>query len=207
MDRTFNSWLCICVVSIFLTTVFVIYDGIPIIHKSYSQQRNTTVSSVENATQIPDANTVNKPYLSITMQTIKDPEGYGSTGERYNPTNGSVTVLVNESGKQRIDQHPLFNSENNKVIISNISIFSSFSFRIGDLQKNNSQNIEEISRVFSVSNITKENNGQLYQGISKYTPITVNNKVYPEPVASFYKYNNGTGTLNIYGNNPPEHGH
>ena len=86
----------------------MIYGGIPIIHKSYSQQRNTTISSVENATQIPDANTVNKPYLSVTMQTIKDPEGYGSTGERYNPTNGSVTVLVNESGKQRIDQHPLF---------------------------------------------------------------------------------------------------
>ena len=96
MDRTFNSWLCICVVSIFLTTVFVIYDGIPIIHKSYSQQRNTTVSSVENATQIPDANTVNKPYLSITMQTIKDPGGYSSIGESYTPTGESVTVLVNE---------------------------------------------------------------------------------------------------------------
>ncbi|WP_458720731.1 hypothetical protein [Candidatus Nitrosocosmicus sp. R] len=90
MDRTFNSWLCICVVSIFITTVCVINGGIPIIRKSYSQQRNTTVSSVENATQIPDANTVSKPYLSITMQTIKDPEGYGSTGERYNPTTGSV---------------------------------------------------------------------------------------------------------------------
>ena len=207
MDRTFNNWLCICVVSIFLTTVFVIYDGIPIIHKSYSQQRNTTVSSVENATQIPDANTINRPYLSITMQTIKDPEGYGSTGERYNPTNGSVMVLVNESGKQRIDQHPLFNSENNKVIISNISIFPSFSFSMSDLQKNKSQSIEEISRVFSISNITKEHNGQLYQGISKFTPITINDRVYPEPIASFYRYNNGTGTLNIYGNNPPERAH
>ena len=57
------------------------------------------------------------------------------------------------------------------------------------------------------TNITKENNGQLYQGISKYIPITVNNKVYPGPVASFYQYNNGTGTLQIYGNNPPEHAH
>ena len=101
MDRTFNSWLCICVVSIFLTIVCVMYDGVPIIHKSYSQQRNTTISSVEHATQIPDGNTVNKPYLSITMQTIKDPGGYGSTGERYNPTNGSVTVLVNENGSAK----------------------------------------------------------------------------------------------------------
>ena len=53
MDRTINSGLCICVVSIFLTIVCVMYDGIPIIHKSYSQQRNTTISSVEHATQIP----------------------------------------------------------------------------------------------------------------------------------------------------------
>ena len=207
MDRTFNSWLCICVVSIFLTVVCVMYGGIPIIHKSYSQQQNTTISSVEHTTQIPNGNPVSKPYLSISMQTIKDPGGSGFTGERYNPTNGSVTVLVNENGTQRIDQHPLFNSENNKVIISNISIFPSFSFRMSDIQKSNSQSIEVISRVFSVSNITKENNGQLYQGISKYTPITVNDKVYPAPVASFYKYNNGTGTLHIYGNNPPEHEH
>ena len=34
------------------------------------------------------------------MQTIKDPGGYSSTGERYNPTNGSVTVLVNENGSK-----------------------------------------------------------------------------------------------------------
>ena len=66
---------------------------------------------------------------------------------------------------------------------------------MSDMQKNNSQSIEEISRVFSVDNITKENNGQLYQGISKYIPITVNNKVYPGPVASFYQYNNGTGDV------------
>ncbi len=207
MDRTFNSWLCICVVSIFLTIVCVMYGGIPIIHKSYSQQRNSTISLGEHATQIPNGNTATKPYLSITMQTVKDPGGYSSTGERYNPTDGSVRVQVNENGNQRTDQHPLINSENNKVIISNISIFPSFSFRMSDIEKNNSQNIEEISRVFSMSNITKENNGQLYQGISKYTPITINDKVYPGPVALFYQYNNGTGTLNIYGNNPPEHAH
>ena len=161
----------------------------------------------EPATQISDGNEVIKPYLSITMQTIKDSGGYSSTGVRYNPTDKGVTILVNENGSQRIDQHPLINSENNQVIISNISIFPSFSFRMSDMQKNNSQSIEEISRVFSVDNITKENNGQLYQGISKYIPITVNNKVYPEPVASFYQYNNGTGTLQIYDNNPPEHAH
>ena len=207
MDRTFNSWLCICVVSIFLTIVCVMYGGVPIIHKSYSQQRNTTISSGEHATPIPDVDAATKSYLFITMQTIKDPGGYSSTGERYNPTDGSVTVQMNENGSQRIDQHPLINSENNKVIISNISIFPSFSFRMSDIQKNNSQDIEEISRVFSMSNITKENNGQLYQGISKYTPITINDKVYPGPIASFFQYNNGTGTLNIYGNNPPEHAH
>ena len=207
MDRTLNSCLCICMVSIFIIIVCVMYGGIPAVHKSYSQQRNTTMSLVEQADPIPYGTIPTKPYLSITMQTIKDPGGYSSIGERYTPTGESITVLVNEKDNQRVDQYPVINSENNKVIISNISIFSSFSFRIGDLQKNNSQNIEEISRVFSVSNITKENNGQLYQGISKYTPITVNNKVYPEPVASFYQYNNGTGTLNIYGNNPPEHGH
>ena len=93
------------------------------------------------------------------------------------------------------------------MIISNISIFPSFSFSMSDLQKNKSQSIEEISRVFSISNITKEHNGQLYQGISKFTPITINDRVYPEPIASFYRYNNGTGTLNIYGNNPPERAH
>lgn len=207
MDRTINSGLCICAVSILLTIVCVMYNGVPIIHKSYSQQRNTTISSVEPATQISDGNEVIKPYLSITMQTIKDPGGYSSTGVRYNPTDKGVTILVNENGSQRIDQHPLINSENNQVIISNISIFPSFSFRMSDMQKNNSQSIEEISRVFSVDNITKENNGQLYQGISKYIPITVNNKVYPGPVASFYQYNNGTGTLQIYDNNPPEHAH
>src|SRR4051812_46691815 len=129
MDRTINSGLCICAVSIFLIIVCVIYNGVPIIHKSYSQQRNTTISSIERATQIPDGNKVIEPYLSITMQTSKDPGGYSSTGERYNPTDKGVTILVNENGSQRIDQHPLINSENNQVIISNISIFPSFSFR------------------------------------------------------------------------------
>jgi len=174
-----------CAVSILLAIVCVMYNGVPIIHKSYSQQRNTTISSVEPATQISDGNKVIKSYLSITMQTIKDPGGYSSTGERYNPTNKSVTILENENGSQRIDQHPLINTENNQVIISNISIFPSFSFRMSDTQKNNSQSIEEISRVFSVDNITKENNGQLYQGISKYIPITVNNKVYPDRLHRF----------------------
>jgi hypothetical protein len=78
---------------------------------------------------------------------------------------------------------------------------------MSDLQKSNSQNIEEISRVFSINSITKDSNGQLYQGISKYIPITVNDKVYPGRVASFYIYNNGTGTLNTHSNNPPEHAH
>jgi uncharacterized protein YpmB len=207
MDRIFNGWLCIGVVSIFLTIVCVMYGGVPIIHKSYSQQRNTTISFVEQATQISDGNTVTKPYLSITMQTIKDPGGHSSTGERYNPTDRSLTILANENGKQRIEQRLLINSENNQVIISNISIFPSLSFRMSDTQKINSQSNEQISRVFHVSNITKEKDGQLYQGISKYIPITVNNKVYPGPVASFYQYNNGTGTLNIISNNPPEHAH
>ena len=183
------------------------YGGIPAIHKSYSQQRNTTMSLVEQATPNPYGDKPTKPYLSITMQTIKDPGGYSSIGESYTPTGESVTVLVNEKDNQRADQYPLINSENNKVTISNISIFPSFSFRMSDLQKNKSQSIEEISRVFSISNITKEHNGQLYQGISKFTPITVNDRVYPEPIASFYRYNNGTGTLNIYGNNPPERAH
>ena len=183
------------------------YGGIPAIHKSYSQQRNTTMSLVEQATPIPYGNIPTKPYLSITMQTIKDPGGYSSTGDRYIPEDGSVTVLVNENGKHRVDQHPLINSENNKVTISNISIFPSFSFSMSDLQKSNSQDMEEISRVFSITNITKDSSGQLYQGISKYTPITVNDEVYPGPVASFYIYNNGTGTLNIHSNNPPEHAH
>ena len=207
MDRTFNSSLCICFVSIFLTIVCVMHGGVTIIHKSYSQQRNTTIPLDEQATHLPDGITTTTPYLSITMQTIKDPGGFSSTGEQYIPADGSVTVLVNENGKQRVDQHPLINSENNKVTISNISIFPSFSFRMSDLQKSNSQNIEEISRVFSISNITSDSNGQVYHGISKYTPITVNDKVYPGPVASFYKYNNGTGTLNIHSNNPPEHAH
>ena len=207
MDRTFNSCICICIVSIFLIFVCVMYGDISAVHKSYSQQRNTTMSLGEQATLNPYGNTLTKPYLSITMQTIKDPGGYSSIGERYTPTGESVTVLVNEEGKQRVEQHPLINSENNKVIISNISIFPSFSFSMSDLQKNKSQSIEEISRVFSMSNITKEHNGQLYQGISKFTPITVNDKVYPGPIASFYSYNNGTGILNIYGNNPPEQAH
>lgn len=207
MERTFNSSLCICFVSIFLTIVCVMHSGVTIIHKSYSQQRNTTIPLDEQATKLPDGNTATKPYLSITMQTIKDPGGYSSTGDRYIPEGGSVTVLVNENGKQRVDQHPLIKSENNKVTISNISIFPSFSFSMSDLQKSNSQNFEEISRVFSITNITKDSSGQLYQGISKYTPITVNDEVYPGPVASFYIYNNGTGTLNIHSNNPPEHAH
>ena len=207
MDRTLNSCLCICMVSIFIIIVCVMYGGIPAVHKSYSQQRNTTMSLVEQATPNPYANIPTKPYLSITMQTIKDPGGYSSIGERYTPTGESITVLVNEKDNQRVDQYPLINSENNKVIISNISIFPSFSFSMSDLQKNKSQSIEEISRVFSISNITKEHNGQLYQGISKFTPITINDRVYPEPIASFYRYNNGTGTLNIYGNNPPERAH
>ncbi|MDF0680976.1 MAG: hypothetical protein P0116_08440 [Candidatus Nitrosocosmicus sp.] len=207
MDRNFNTPLCICFVSVFLTIVCVMYGGVTIIHKSYSQQRNTTIPLDGQATKLPDGNTATKPYLSITMQTIKDYGGYSSTGERYIPTDGSVTVIVDENGKQRIAQHPLINSENNTVTISNISIFPSFSFSMSNLQKSNSQNIEEISRVFSINNITKDSNGQLYQGISKYTPITVNDKVYPGPVASFYIYNNGTGTLNIHSNNPPEHAH
>jgi len=128
------------------------HGGVTIIHKSYSQQRNTTIPLDEQATKLPDGITTT-PYLSITMQTIKDPGGFSSTGERYIPADGSVTVLVNENGKQRVDQHPLINSENNKVTISNISIFPSFSFRMSDLQKSNSQNIEEISRVFRVSTL------------------------------------------------------
>ena len=207
MDKPFNSSLCICFVSIFLTIVCVMHGGATIIHKSYSQQRNTTIPLDEQATQLPEGITATTPYLSITMQTIKDPGGFSSTGERYIPADGSVTVRENENGKLRVDQYPLITSENNKVTISNISIFPSFSYSMSDLQKSSSQNIEEISRVFSISNIAKDSNGQLYQGISKYTPITVNDKVYPGPVASFYKYNNGTGTLNIHSNNPPEHAH
>jgi hypothetical protein len=204
MDRPFNSLLCICIVSIIIIIVSVIYGGIPIIHKSYSQQRNASMSLVEPTTPIPHKDTETKPYLSITMQTIREPGGYSSIGQRYTPVDNSVTVLVNENRKQSVDQHPLINSENNKVIISNISIFPSFSFRLSDLEKNKSQSIEEISRVFSINNISIEDNGQLYQGVSKFTPITVNDRVYPGPVASFYQYKNGTGTLNIYGNNPPE---
>lgn len=71
MDRTFNSSICICFVSIFLTIVCVMHGGVTIIHKSYSQQRNTTIPLDEQATT---------PYLSITMQTLKDPEGFSSTG-------------------------------------------------------------------------------------------------------------------------------
>src|ERR1044072_7979370 len=98
MDRTFNSWLCICVVSIFLTIVCVMYGGIPIIHKSYSQLRNTTTALVEQASPNPYGNLSTKPYLSITLQTMKDPRGYSSIGERYMPIGESITVLTNENG-------------------------------------------------------------------------------------------------------------
>ncbi|MDF0680993.1 MAG: hypothetical protein P0116_08525 [Candidatus Nitrosocosmicus sp.] len=105
MDRNFNTPLCICFVSIFLTIVCVMYGGVTIIHKSYSQQRNTTIPLDEQATKLPDGNTATKPYLSITMQTIKDSGGYSSTGERYIPTDGSVTVIVDENGNFKVLNH------------------------------------------------------------------------------------------------------
>jgi hypothetical protein len=74
-------------------------------------------------------------------------------------------------------------------------------------KKSSIENIGEISRVFFVDNVTKQLDGQLYQGISRFIPITVDNKVYPQPVASFYQYQNGTGILKILDNNPPIHAH
>lgn len=206
MSSKFNIWICFGSLLI-LFTVCSILSSVPIFLKSYSQQRNVNIASNESPNQIPNSNTGKNPYLSITLQMTKNPINHGSTGIQYDPKDKSIIISINDNGNQKTGRFALDNSTRNQVIVSNVSIFPTLSFSMSDSKKGGVQNIGEISRVFFVNNITKQADSQLYQGISRFIPITVDNKVYPEPTALFYQYQNGTGTLNILDNNPPIHAH
>lgn len=206
MSSKFSIWICFGIIFL-LFTIGSILSSIPIFLKSYSQQRNANVVSNEFPNQVPSIVTGKNPHLSITLQVTKNPISHGSTGIQYEPKDKSILVSIYESGNQKTGRFTLDNSTRNQVIVSNVSIFPTLSFSLSSDSKSNIEHIVEISRVFFVNNITKQADGQLYQGISKFIPITVDGKVYPEPIASFYQYRNGTGTLNILDNNPPIHAH
>lgn len=184
-----------------------ILGSIPTFLQSYSQQRNPNMSSNELTNQVPSSNTGKNPYLSITLQVSKNPINHGSTGIQYEPKDKSIIISINDSGNQKTGRFELNNSTRNQVIVSNVSIFPTLSFSMSADKRSSIDNIVEISRVFFVNNVTTQGDIHLYQGISRFIPITVDNKVYPEPIASFYQFQNGTGTLNILDNNPPIQAH
>lgn len=186
-----------------LISICSIYGSIPLFLKAHAQQRNMEISTDGHEGQSSQNNSDLSPYLSLTLQTIKNPGGQSSAGDEYVPKGSSILAQINDSGEEKTERFALNNSTSNKVVVSNISIFPTISFTGSDKVRPNMQDSDEISRVFIVNNITKQEDGQLYQGISKFIPITINNKVYPEPIASFYQYSNGTGTLNIIDQNPP----
>jgi len=206
MSSKFSIWICFGIIFL-LFTIGSILSSIPIFLKSYSQQRNSNVASNEFPNQVPSSVTGKNPYLSITLQVTKNPISHESTGIQYEPKDKTIFVSIYESGDQKTGRFTLDNSTRNQVIVSNVSIFPTLSFSMSTDNKSKIEHIVEISRVFFVNNITKQADSQLYQGISKFIPITVDNKVYPEPIASFYQYQNGTGTLNIIDTNPPIHAH
>jgi hypothetical protein len=199
-------WICFGI-TFLLFTVGSILSSNTIFLKSYSQQRNSNIASNEFPNQVPSTSTGKNPYLLITLQVTKNPINHGSTGIQYEPKDKSIMISINDSGNQKTGRFVLVNSTRNQVIVSNVSIFPTLSFSMSVNKKSSIENIGEISRVFFVDNVTKQVDGQLYQGISRFIPITVDNKVYPQPVASFYQYQNGTGILKILDNNPPIHAH
>jgi hypothetical protein len=199
-------WICFGI-TFLLFTVGSILSSNTIFLKSYSQQRNANIASNEFPNQVPSTSTGKNPYLLITLQVTKNPINHGSTGIQYEPKDKSILISINDSGNQKTGRFVLVNSTRNQVIVSNVSIFPTLSFSMSVNKKSSIENIGEISRVFFVDNVTKQLDGQLYQGISRFIPITVDNKVYPQPVASFYQYQNGTGILKILDNNPPIHAH
>lgn len=206
MNSKFSIWICFGIIFV-LFTIGSILGSIPIFLKSYSQQRNPNTSLNELTNQVPTNNMGKNSYLSITLQVTKNPINHGSTGIQYEPKDNSIMISINDSGNQKTGRFTLDNSTRNQVIISNVSIFPTLSFSMSADKKSSIDNIVEISRVFFVNNVTKNGDIQLYQGISRFIPITVDNKVYPEPIASFYQYQNGTGTLKILDNNPPIQAH
>jgi hypothetical protein len=206
MSSKFSIWTWFGIIILFFT-IGSILSSIPIFLKSYSQQRNVNIASNEFPNQVPSKSTGKNPYLSITLQVTKNPINHGSTGILYEPTEKSIMISINDSGTQKTGRFLLDNSTRNQVIVSNVSIFPTLSFSMSADKKSSIENIGEISRVFFVNNVTKQSGSQIFQGISRFIPITVDNKVYPEPIASFYLYKNGTGTLNILDNKPPIHPH
>lgn len=202
MSSKIHLLFCVGFISILFATCLTC--GInPTFLKAYSQQRGLAPSSGDFQHKAAPNSTGKNPYLTITLQLNKDPTEHSSTGEQYDPKFKSLTIYTNDNGENRVKGYLLDNSSRNQVIVSNISIFPTLSFTASNAKTTDAQNTGEISRVFFVSNITRQGDSQLYQGISKFIPITIDNKVYPEPIASFYQYINGTGLLNIKDYNPP----
>jgi hypothetical protein len=130
----------------------------------------------------------------LIIELIKDPEGYGFSGEPYKSTNDGLQLDINDKGKLRTYWYNLTNSGSNQVSISDTQIYPSFTFRMPIGANSTTQSVEEISQFFKVAQISPLTDGNGY--LSRFgSPITINNTSYEYPFLIVNQYNNGTATL------------
>lgn len=195
LDR---KWL-ICFILFGSTTMSLLYIGIIPNHlggKAFSQE-SPFEYPFENSTHIQynlGDDILQKPYIRMFIDLIRDPEGYAFSGEPYKFIYNGLQLDINNNGKLKSYWYNLTNSGTNQVSISDTEIYPSFTFRMPIGPNSTTQSVQEISQFFKVGEITPLSNGTEY--FSNYgSPITVNKTTYQYPFLLVDQYNDGTASL------------